>query len=332
VIQLELSNTNTVSDKFRVIRSEVVIGDQSAKAIQKILALTRLWFLVTRPMFLMGSFVLAFLGTSVAWWDGFFSFHIAVLAFIGLLLWHISVNMLNEYFDYRSGIDYYTVKTPFHGGSGILPAQLLKAGSVLRFSLLCFVLAVPIWIYLVISKGWELLPIVAVGAICVLLYTPVLTKWRLAEVSSAVGMGVLPILAFYFVQTGDFSMKALAAAISTGILLFGFHLLAELPDAKADMVGGRKTLPVILGIRKAVWLYVAGITLAYISIVIWVVVGNMPQWALLGVVTLPVALFAMRHTVVFGLKGEMRLSLWINAIVYIFTLILLALGYIVDGL
>ena len=40
----------------------------------------------------------------------------AVLAFIGLLLAHISVNTLNDYFDYRSGIDLETRRTPFSGG------------------------------------------------------------------------------------------------------------------------------------------------------------------------------------------------------------------------
>ncbi len=63
------------------------------------------WFLAVRPQFLVLSVVLAFLGTSLAWYDGYFNPGLALLAFIGLLLAHVSVNVLNDYFDYRSGID-----------------------------------------------------------------------------------------------------------------------------------------------------------------------------------------------------------------------------------
>ncbi|GAI31321.1 unnamed protein product, partial [marine sediment metagenome] len=59
-------------------------------------------------------------------------------AFIGLLLAHISVNVLNDYFDYRSGIDLEAKRTPFSGGSGILPAGLLKPGQVLWLGLVSF--------------------------------------------------------------------------------------------------------------------------------------------------------------------------------------------------
>jgi len=123
----------------------------------------------------------ALLGTSLEWQNGFFSLCYALLAFIKLLLWQISVQVLNDYFDDRSGVDLRTRRTPFNSGSGILPAHLLRPESVLKFGLLSFALAVPIWVYLVIVKSLLLLPLIGVGAVCVLVYTPVLTRWRLGE-------------------------------------------------------------------------------------------------------------------------------------------------------
>ena len=41
------------------------------------------------------------------------------MVFLGLLLTHISVNVLNDYFDYRSGMDLATKRIPFSGGSGL---------------------------------------------------------------------------------------------------------------------------------------------------------------------------------------------------------------------
>ena len=136
----------------------------------------KVWFLETRPQFLLLSMVLAFLGTCIAWYDGVFHLGHAVLAFVGLLLAHISVNVLNDYFDYRSGIDLETKRTPFSGGSGILPGELLKPKQVLWLGLGSLILAIPIGIYFVIVKGWLLLPLLLVAAACVLLYTPFILK------------------------------------------------------------------------------------------------------------------------------------------------------------
>ena len=72
----------------------------------------KFWFLETRPQFLTLSVVLAFLGTVIARYDGFFYWWQAVLAGIGLVFTHASVNILNDYFDYRSGVDLATRRTP----------------------------------------------------------------------------------------------------------------------------------------------------------------------------------------------------------------------------
>ena len=101
------------------------------------------FFLETRPQFLILSVVLAFLGTSIAWYDGAFNPGYAILAFVGLLLTHISVNTLNDYFDYKSGIDLEVRRTPFSGGSGILPPGALKPGQVLWLGLGSLLLAIP---------------------------------------------------------------------------------------------------------------------------------------------------------------------------------------------
>ena len=155
------------------------------------------WFLETRPPFLLLSLVLAFLGTSIAWYDGYFHLGHAVLAFVGLLLAHISVNTLNDYFDYRSGIDLEVKRTPFSGGSGILPAALLKPRQVLWLGVVSFLLTIPIGIYFVIARGWLLLPLLLVAAVCVCLYTPFILKLRWPEWAPGLGLGILPASARY---------------------------------------------------------------------------------------------------------------------------------------
>ena len=129
------------------------------------------WLLVMRAPFLVLTPMLAFMGTAIAWWyDDAFNLGYALLAFAGMLLAHISVNVLNEYFDYRSGVDLETIKTPFSGGSGVLPAGLLKPNQALWLGLVSFLLIIPIGIFFVIEVGWGLLPLLLIAAACIVLY------------------------------------------------------------------------------------------------------------------------------------------------------------------
>lgn len=289
------------------------------------------WFRVTRPTFLLGSVALAILGTSIAWWDGSFNLSNAILAFLGLLLWHTSANVLNEYSDFRSGIDARTRRTPFSGGSGVLPAGLLSSRSVLHLGLLLFAMAIPIWIYLIVMKGLLLLPLLLAGGLCVFLYTPVLTKQRLAEVSSSIGIGMLPILAFYFVQTGGYTLEVGLVAVASGLLLFDVHLLAEFPDVEADVVGGRKTLPITLSRNGASYVYVAAGLAFYAWIAAWAATGLMPRTVLFTLMTLPIYLLTVRGAFNYRDQKTFGATLWTGAVVYFLSMALLALGYIIAG-
>lgn len=299
---------------------------------QRAKRIAKLWFIVIRPMFLLGSIALTILGTSIAWWDGYFALGYTILTFVGLLLWHMSVNVLNDYYDFRSGIDFKTRRTPFSGGSGILTSSLLGAESVFKFGLILFVLALPIWIYFLVARGVLLLPILTAGAFCVLLYTPILTKRRLAEISSSIGIGILPILAFYFIQTGGYSLDVCIVALASGILMFNVHLLNEFPDVEADITGNRKNLPIILSRKKTSWFYLASTVAFYIWILTWTIAGVIPLLTLLSIVTLPIAIWVTKNTFNYREQASFIPTLWAGAIIYFLTMVLLALGYIIDGL
>ena len=60
------------------------------------------------------------------------------LIVIGAVSAHISVNMLNEYFDFKSGLDLKTEITAFSGGSGALPDNPEMAGTILIIGLVFF--------------------------------------------------------------------------------------------------------------------------------------------------------------------------------------------------
>jgi 1,4-dihydroxy-2-naphthoate octaprenyltransferase len=291
----------------------------------------KIWFLETRPQFLLLSVVLAFLGTSLAWYNGAFHLGHAILAFIGLLLCHISVNVLNDYYDYISGIDLKTRRTPFSGGSGFLPAASLNPRHVLRFGLACFLLAVPIGIYFVLVIGWPLLPLLLVAAICILLYTPLLTKLGWPEWAPGIGLGALPILGAYFIQTGQYTLPAVVASIPSFILVHNLLLLNEFPDAEADKTAGRKTLPITMGGRGAGIVYSALTIILYLWIIGWVAAGLMPVFCLIALATLPLAVRAIRGALNSHDESKLMPAMASNVLVVLLTQLLLGIGYLLAG-
>ncbi|HEY79012.1 MAG TPA: prenyltransferase [Dehalococcoidia bacterium] len=292
----------------------------------------KIWFLETRPQFLLLSVVLAFLGAAIAWYDGAFHLGHAVLAFVGLLLAHISVNVLNDYFDYRSGIDLNTKRTPFSGGSGILPASLLSPKQVLWLGLGALILAVPIGVYFVVIKGWLLLPLLVVAAACILLYTPFILRVKWPEWSPGLGMGTLPVLGAYFVQTGEYTWPAVIAAIPSGILVHNLLLLNEFPDTEADRQAGRRTLPITMGREKAGIVYSVLTVIVYLWIVVAAVLTIMPWWSLIALATIPFAVRAIK-----GARRPQEMDRLVpamadNVMVILITQLLLGIGYILGGI
>ena len=54
----------------------------------------------------------------------------SALTYLGIFCLHCSVDLLNDYWDFKRGIDLRTKKTKFSGGTGVLPQGLLKPSHV----------------------------------------------------------------------------------------------------------------------------------------------------------------------------------------------------------
>ena len=278
------------------------------------------------------SVVLAFLGTCIAWYDGAFHLGHALLAFFGLLLAHISVDVLNEYFDYKSGVDLETQKTPFSGGSGALPTGLVTPRQALWLGLGSLLAAVPIGIYfiIVIDTGWQLLPLLLVAAFCIVLYTPLILKTHWPEWAPGLVLGVLPILGAYFVQTGAYTLPAIIASIPSGILVHNLLLLNEFPDVEADRKVGRKTTPITIGKAKAGVIYSVLTVVVYLWIIGGVVIGQMPAFSLIALLTLPFAIKAIRGALKPEEMSNLIPAMSNSVLVVLLTQLLLGIGYILS--
>jgi len=286
------------------------------------------WFMETRPQFLILDIVLAMVGTGVALYEGFFNLWYALLALVGVLLTHASVNSLNDYFDYRSGIDLLTPRTPFSGGSGILPAGKMKPKYALWLGIICLVLAIPIGVFFILVKGWMLLPLLIVAALCILLYTSFILKTPFPEWAAGLGLGLLPVMGFYFIQTGYYSWTCVIAGIPSYILVYNLLFLNEFPDVEADKTGKRKTFPILLGRGKASVWYTVMTSLIYVWVIAWVIAGVLPVYSLIVLLTLPLAVKAIRGALNYGDMKQLVPAMANNVMVVLVFQLLLGIGYI----
>ncbi len=239
------------------------------------------------------------LGTAVWTSDNVSALHFAI-ALVGALAAHISVNAFNEYFDYRSGLDFKTRRTPFSGGSGTLPArpELARGGLVMAVVALAMVCAAGTYFFLV--RGWALLPLGALGVVVVLAYTPWITRFPLlCLLAPGIGFGTAMVMGTGFVLTGNYTWTAFVASCVPFFLVNDLLLLNQFPDVEADESVGRRTLPIVIGVRASSLVYAAFLALAYASIVAGVFFELLPRWSLLGLATLalaiPTAIGARRH-------------------------------------
>lgn len=254
----------------------------------------RLPFLVLPP-------VCVALGAGTALWtEGTLDVLNLFLAFVGSFAAHVSVNALNEYFDFRSGLDLRTRPTPFSGGSGTLPSRPGAAGVALWTGLISLAVAALVGIYFLFVHGLALLPLGILGLALIVSYTSWITRHPfLCLVAPGLGFGTFMVMGTDFVLTGSYSWPAFFASLVPFFLVSNLLLINQFPDVEADEGVGRRHYPIVLGRRASSLIYAGFLLGAYLSIIAGWALGFLPALALLGllsaVIAVPTALGAYRY-------------------------------------
>jgi 1,4-dihydroxy-2-naphthoate octaprenyltransferase len=282
-----------------------------------------------RLPFVLLPLVCVTLGVAVSiWTHGQVNVFYVVLALIGAVASHISVNVFNEYFDYKTGLDAKTHKTPFSGGSGTLQAHPEMARNALFSALITFTITGLIGLYFLSVRGWALLPVGLLGLVIVYTYTPWITRYPfLCLLAPGLGFGTLWVLGTSFVLTGEYSWPAFLASLAPFFLVNDLLLLNQFPDVEADQSTGRRNYPIVIGRKASSYIYSVFLLLTYLSIVIGVVLNYLPVTSLIGLLTLllaiPAIVGAVRHA---NDIPKLIPSLGLNVILNLATPLLTAIG------
>lgn len=288
------------------------------------------WLMLPRFHFMPLTIILVSLGAAIAAHEGYFHLGHFILAMVGALLVHITVNVINDYHDYVDGIDLNTQRTPFSGGSGVLPEKLLQPKQAFWLATISLFIAIGIGIYFVLTKGWALFPLLLVAGFSSYFYNVYLSKWMLGEFFAGLNFGPIIVLGSYYVQAGSYSWEALVASLAPGILTSNLLFLNEFPDWEADRKGGRKHLVISLGKKDASYLYVAFLMASYLCIIVGVITRIMPLVTLIGLGTMGFGWKAAKGALRYYDNTEKLVPvLGANVITILGTQALLTIGYLI---
>lgn len=213
----------------------------------------------------------------------------AVILSLGLLA-HVSVNAFNEYFDFQSGLDLITEKTPFSGGSGSLVRTPVIARWALAIAIVSLCLVVLLGLALITEFGAQLFWIGVPGVVLIYSYTQYLNRSAvLCFLAPGVGFGLLMTLGAFWVfasaSTGELSQSiplgAWLLSLMVCLLVSNLLLINQLPDVEADRQVGRKHLPIVIGRKSSLKLASVSYGLALSMLPIGVVLEQFPALILL---------------------------------------------------
>jgi len=291
------------------------------------------WLTLPRFQFLPLTIIMVSLGTAIAAYEGYFHLGHFLLAMIGSILVHMTVNIINDYHDYVDGIDLNTQRTPFSGGSGVLPLNLLKPKQAFWFATICLLIAMVIGFYFVMKMGWLLFPLLLLAGFSAYFYNVYLSKWYIGEIFAGLCFGPLLVLGSYYVQAGRYSWETLVASLAPGILTSNLLFLNEFPDREADRKGGRRHFVISLGKKDASYLFVVLLTASYLSIIVGVLLKMMPVLTLIGLGTIGFGWKAAKGALKYYDNTEKLVPvLGMNVITILGTQALLTIGYVIATL
>ncbi len=212
----------------------------------------------------------------------------------------MGTNMINDYFDHVSGNDELNRNfvRPFSGGSRMIQLGLLTPPEALTDSLVCFFLGSLVGIYLVWTRGPLILILGIVGVISGFFYSAPPFKFAnrgIGELIIGLNFGLLMAVGSYYVQVQSFDAEPVFVALPVMFLITAVVYINEFPDYEADRAVSETTMVVLLGRRRAVTGYVVIMTLAYLSIILSVTGGMISPHALLGLISLPLAVKAVDY-------------------------------------
>ncbi|QSX41910.1 1,4-dihydroxy-2-naphthoate polyprenyltransferase [Shewanella cyperi] len=235
------------------------------------------WFLAIRPRTLPAAIGPLLVGNALAL--GLESFHvgIAIASLVCALLLQVAVNLANDYFDFKHGIDTEDRLGPVRvSQSGLIAPHKVRLAMIASLLAALAVGGILIW-----HGGLPIALLAAASMLAALGYSGgpyPLASHGLGEVAALVFFGWVAVVGSYFLQAGHTNLEAWLLGTAIGSLNAAIMLVNNTRDMVTDERAGKRTLAVRLGEAQARILYQALLYLPFGIIIGGFLMGLLPGW------------------------------------------------------
>ncbi len=277
-------------------------------------AAARRAFFATRPPFLIASALPVLVGScwAIAEFHRFDALLFA-LALAATLLAHAATNVYNDVGDDVIGADAANTDRiyPYTGGSRFIQTGLLSRREMTHLALGLCAAALAIGAVLAILRGPGVIMLGLAGLALGLLYSmpgAALSARGAGEAAVAAGIGVLPVLGAFWLQTGFVDSGAILLCIPVSCWVAAILIVNEVPDAEADRRAQKNTLVVRWGVGGARLIYASLTVVALAASGAAIVRHILPLWYALPAMALAGVALAAAGRVSADRAGRERLK------------------------
>lgn len=223
-----------------------------------------------------------------------------ILGFTAVISTHLSANLINDYADSKSGLDWQDKKFyKFFGGSKLIQEGVLSERFYLKSAISFALLGIfSVFLLALIFKDPSIIGLYAVILFFSWSYSgkPLqLSYHRLGEAVIFFLFGPAAVMAGYFVQSRvSPDLRSLILSLPVGFLITAVLLANEIPDYAQDKSCGKLTWVSFLGKEKSYIIYALLVSLAFIGIAVNIAMGILSRKAFFSFIFILPALEATR--------------------------------------
>ncbi|GAA4877246.1 1,4-dihydroxy-2-naphthoate polyprenyltransferase [Ferrimonas pelagia] len=238
------------------------------------------WVMAIRPHTLPAAIGPLLLGNMLAYTHGHFSLWIGVSSMLCAILLQVGVNLANDYFDAKNGVD----TDERLGPTRVTQSGLLSANAVRNAMIGSLTAAVLVGLYLIFVGGWPVLAMAVfavTGALCYSGGPYPMASHGLGEVAAFIFFGLLAVVGVYYIQVGHTTLSAWLLASTLGLFNAAIMLVNNTRDITTDAQAGKHTLAVRIGQHNARLLYRALVMLPFLILTLMWLLGGLPGMVVL---------------------------------------------------
>lgn len=221
--------------------------------------------------------------------------YLGLIAILGVIIVQIAVNLIDDYVDYKIGIDKETTKTKFSGGSILVTSNKVTTKNIIIISIFALIIAGLIGVYIIGFLSSFVIKFIILsmifGFIATVFYARYLTHVPFfaepfVSLSFAyVGLAVFVVASNNFLNALElFFFVFIPSGMQVGVAM----IANELPDKKADeKYGRRNTVIMFSDHKKSGLLYLLYYIVVFFLIFAGIYIGFLPITFLITLIVLP---------------------------------------------